>query len=382
MRFLRRGWWLTLALLGGMVPAVAQVPPQSLPQNLVVPFQPVGARAAGMGGAFVSVARGVMAGAWNPAGIYRSRGLDWGLDTAARVENLDTEDVRNFINDLRDAIENQSTQEGFNSLRNFAQGTGGQPIVGVLTPSLGISIGDFLSLNTYVQGSGHILMLVQDNPNVAGPDQNRVNMTGAGFAYGAAQVSVAQRLWRGTVVGLGVKYLGAYYRPFAFNLDFDPGTGNVASDYNANARVNTDSHDTALTFDLGLLWEKPNSTTALVVRNVNTPKLQFENPNAAAGTIEVALDPEIDFGWAIYGHERTTTFAFELHNIGGRNNGPLTVHIGLEQRLGDFFTLRTGVSNGNWTGGLSLHLGGLLRLDAAIGEAVKDYAAVGLRLNF
>jgi len=368
--------------------------PEFLPQNVLGAFKPVGARATALGGAFVSLADDASGGAWNPAGVALGRGFDLGLSFTGYSDNLNVENIRDFyqdLTDLREDITDQSRQaKAFNTFLNLIEESGGRVVQVGISPLFSLSLGRRLAVNGYGQIDGLLRMTSTRTP-VAGTNNETVNISvhAAAVTLGYASVSWAQPFGDNLIVGLSGKYLRADYFPGRFDMEAtrDQTTGivDVATlnhNLDPNSRRNLRSNDTAIAFDVGLLLRNGHTTVGAVVRNLNSPTLTFENPNAGAGTFDVGLDPQLDVGFSLRSEDGRHRVAFEIHNLSASNAAPTKVHFGYEgQYWWRHLTLRFGINGTELVGGLGVNLAGFY-LDLTSGTNLREFLACGLRLAF
>src|SRR5579885_1059069 len=75
-----------------------QIGPKALDRS----FQRPGARALGMGGAYLLATDDATAVAWNPAALVNVRRFTVPIEVAARAQNFRVQDLRDLADDLKD----------------------------------------------------------------------------------------------------------------------------------------------------------------------------------------------------------------------------------------------------------------------------------------
>jgi len=339
-----------------------------------------------MGGAFMSVANDATAAMWNPAGVAQLGGFESSFGLTGQTDNLNVEALEEVGDGLEEALEQISFRLAFESVRDYARATGEQFTTFAGGPMVALNVGPYLAINGY--GDIYARLGLQDGGARVYGGQNfshSVDLSGAALGIGNAAVATAFKLPKGYVLGVTGRQMFVYYQPAFYSVFYDYGRDDLDYNYNdvKDRPVNESSDDDALAVDIGLMRHRPGGRMGLVIRNVNEPEIELDNPNRdVAGQpprLKLKFEQQVDFGasWS----DGRATMSLEAHNLTGANDQPLTMHFGLEHRFGDFVTLRGGLNDKTWVGGLGLMLGPI-KLDVATGPHYEKYAALGLRLDF
>ncbi len=381
-----------------------QVGPRFLDRS----FQRPGARALGMGGAYLLATDDATAVAWNPAALVNVKRLTLPIEVSGRA-NFDVQNVKDLadaLKDIRDQIgpspNLQVLAKAIREVSNFAldEGAvaGGAPTIlkGSIAPVLGLTFGSYgvaFSSGAFSQVQVFVDQTSDPDPNdnipVSAQSKN-VYSRGGGIAISSLALAHARQIPMGLTLGLSVRRVRADFQGYASSAGVDDLTNPTVGDSLgfALARV----HKNKFTFDIGALWEPPVQPPmvkvryAAVIRNVLPAKFNLPakdlNGNPVPGfDFSFKLNPEIDLGVLAQWRERTIG-VFELHNVTSSNGGDMTVHAGIEHWLaGDVFAVRLGYDDDRPVFGFGINLK-VLRIDLAAGFKPKERAAVGISLRF
>ncbi len=366
------------------------------PRFLDRSFQRPGARALGMGGAYLLATDDATAVAWNPAGLVNVKRFTLPIEVAGRA-NFDVRDVTDLIDDL-ETIRDQTDvadpaaviaaiQNAFNRVRDFARRN--PAMRGSLAPVGGLSFGNYgltVSSGVVVQvdsvldaATGQFGLGNLPNPNlyVRG---GAVALTSIGIAY-------ARPFPAGLTTGVTVRRIRADFAGFLSGA-----TTNAAAPDPVIGQAFNRVDRSRFTLDVGALWEPPVQPPmvkvkyAAVVRNLlpvrfNLPAVDLAGNPVAGFNFSFRLNPEIDLGVMAKWRERTN-LVLELHNVTSSNGGGISVHAGVEHWLaGDVFAVRAGYDDDRPVFGLGINLK-VVRIDVAAGLKPRERLAVGVSFRF
>jgi len=332
----------------------------------------IGARAIGMGDAFVAVADDVTALYWNPAGLADNTGFKWhALSIGGAVDNLDVMDqLADVAYILRLDTADRISWDDFGELVNA---TGDNPIEAEGSFMTGFALGP-LALGAYAQSAGTAGLI-----DVGGLG-TQVDATIRAVGFGAVAAGYGRQINKRLQVGVAIKQAGLgearvqkVYRRGILGPPEVLGTIVETAD--------DGDTDTALTADVGLRYRpEENLCFGLVVRNVTSPEFTL-NLGGTTGTIVTQVDPTVHFGLAASDPVNGLTFAADIHNLTEGNGATPTVHFGLEKILSNNFAVRAGMSDSDFTWGLTAKLG---PLTLAIASALNynDMAAASFTTDF
>jgi hypothetical protein len=386
------------------------------PRFLDRSFQRPGARALGMGGAYLLATDDATAVAWNPAGLVNVKRFTLPIEVAGRA-NFDVRDIRDLIDDLetiRDQIPTAITtpaqaqqvanaiRAAFNRVRDFSRRT---PILsGSLAPVGGLSFGNFgLSI------SSDLFFRVQTYTGQADPIGLGINYTppdtlhGVGGVVSLTSVGIAhaRSLPAGLTLGVAVRRVRADFLGFRVGASVTDGNNDgVPDDFVAGNDIVAGTlfnrvDSSRFTLDVGAIWEPPVQPPmvrlryAAVVRNVLPVRFSLPvsvDPGSTPGLplppdFNFRLNPEIDLGVMAKWRERTN-LVLELHNVTSSNGGDRSVHAGVEHWLaGDVFAVRAGYDDDRPVFGLGINLK-VVRIDVAAGLKPRERLAVGVSFRF
>jgi len=410
--------WFTVicGLVLLMVAVTAGFGQQVGPKFLDRSFQRPGARALGMGGAYLLATDDATAVAWNPAALVNVKRFTLPIEVSGRVNFniLDVRDLKDDLQKISDEIPSQintpddaqrvanAIRGAFNRVSDFSQRN--PTLSGSLSPVVGLSFGDyglaisnssFFEVQTYTGQEDPINLGINYTP----PDT--LHAVGGAISLTSVGIAHARSLPMGLTLGVTVRGVRADFLGFRvgvsltdrdFNLvpdDFENGLDIVAGTlFN---RVDS----SRFTLDIGAIWEPPVQPPMLkvryaaVVRNALPVKFSLPvsyDPGSTPGlplppNFDFRLDPEIDLG-ALAEWGGRTNFVFELHNITSSNGGKRSVHAGVERSfIGNVFAVRVGYDDGKPVFGFGINLV-VLRIDLAAGFKPKERAAVGISLRF
>ncbi|MER3500563.1 MAG: hypothetical protein C4295_03635 [Candidatus Fervidibacterota bacterium] len=386
-----------------------QVGPKVLDRS----FQRPGARALGMGGAYLLATDDATAVAWNPAALVNVKRLTLPIELAVRAKNFRVRDITDLIDDLReirDRINDSPTSiaqfaaEAIREVRSFALrhgADGGKPatLTGSLAPVAGISFGSYgltLSSGSFLQ-----VQVFVDQDQLADPDpadgipnsaqRFKFNVYARGGAVAISSLGLAwgRPLPAGFNFGISLRGVRADFLGFAASAGLDDLNNPTRGDAQGIpfGRV----HKNKFTLDVGALWEPPVQPPlvklryAAVVRNVIPVKFNLPakdvNDNPIPGfDFSFRLNPEIDLG--VLAEWGRTIGVLELHNVTSSNGGDMSIHAGIEHWLaGNVFAIRVGYDDDRPVVGLGVNLK-VLRIDLASGLKPHERLAVGISLRF
>jgi len=382
------------------------------PRFLDRSFQRPGARAMGMGGAYLLATDDATAVAWNPAALVNVKRFTLPIEVAGRAKNFRVQDIRDLIDDLKDirdqignANPNQVAQlagQAIREVRDFAIRHGAVPngnpatLTGSLAPVGGLTFGAYgLTVSSGTFGQVQVFVDQQADPdqsdNIPNSGQpNNIYARGGAVAISSLALAHARPLPMGWNVGVAVRGVRADFQAFAASAGVNNLNNPNAGDANgiAFARV----HRTRYTLDVGALWEptvQPPSVKvkyAAVVRNLlpvrfNLPAVDLAGNPVAGFNFSFRLNPEIDLGVMAKWRERTN-LVLELHNVTSSNGGDISVHAGVEHWLaGDVFAVRAGYDDDRPVFGLGINLK-VVRIDVAAGLKPRERLAVGVSFRF
>ncbi len=382
-------WWMVICaavlLSGGTMGWGQQVGPKVLDKSFARP----GARALGMGGAYLLVVDDATAGVWNPAALVE--GARFNLEVVGRT-NFDVRDITDLVDDLEDIRDQIDTdniaaiQDAFNRVRDWARRrptlrASLAPIGGISSSNLGLFATSVVVLQAETQ---------LDVPGAFGLDplpSLNLYVRGGAIALSSIGIAYARSLPAGLKLGIAVRRVRADFAGFLLGATTDP-TALDPVIGQAFDRVDK----SRFTADIGAIWEPPVQPPqmklryAAVVRNALPVKFSLPavdlNGNPVAGyDFTFRLNPEIDLGVLVQWRDRTYA-VLELHNTTSANGGDMTVHAGIEHWLaGNVFAVRVGYDDDKPVVGLGINLK-FLRIDLATGPKPKERLAVGISLRF
>lgn len=384
-----------------------QVGPKALDRS----FQRPGARALGMGGAYLLATDDATAVAWNPAALVNVKRLTLPIELAVRAKNFRVRDITDLIDDLReirDRINDSPTSiakfaaEAISEVRSFALrhgAVGGQNVPATLTGSLapvaGISFGSYgltLSSGSFSQVQVFVDQLADPDPADGIPNSaQRFNVYARGGAVAISSLGLAwgRPLPAGFNFGISLRGVRADFLGFAASAGLD--RLNDPKEGDAHGIPFGRVHKNKFTLDVGALWEPPVQPPlvklryAAVVRNVIPVKFNLPakdvNDNPIPGfDFSFRLNPEIDLG--VLAEWGRTIGVLELHNVTSSNGGDMSIHAGIEHWLaGNVFAIRVGYDDDRPVVGLGVNLK-VLRIDLASGLKPRERLAVGISLRF
>ncbi len=381
-----------------------QVGPKFLDRS----FQRPGARALGMGGAYLLATDDATAVAWNPAALVNAKRFTLPAEISGRT-NFNVQDVKDLVDSLKDIRDQigpspnlQVLAKAVREVRNFAldEGAvaGGVPTTlrGVVSPIAGLTFGSYgiaFSSGAFTQVQIFVDQTADPDPGdniTLSAQPTNVYTRGGGIAISSLALAHARQMPAGLTLGLSVRGVRADFQGYAASAgvdDLDNPTYGDALGF-AFARV----HKTKFTLDIGALWEPPIQPPmvkvryAAVVRNVLPVKFNLTAKDLDGNPVpgfdfSFRLNPEIDLGVLAEWRGRTIG-VFELHNVTSSNGGDMTVHAGIEHWLmGNVFAIRLGYDDDKPVFGLGINLKAL-RIDLAAGFKPKERAAIGISLRF
>ncbi len=381
-----------------------QVGPRFLDRS----FQRPGARALGMGGAYLLATDDATAVAWNPAALVNVKRFTLPIEVSGRT-NFDVQDVTDLadaLKDIRDEIgpspDVQKLASAVREVRGIALDKGavsnGAPAIlkGGLSPITGLTFGSYgiaISSGSFAQVQVFVDQTTDPDPQDAIPlsaQPINVYTRGGGISISSLALAHARQFPAGLTLGLSVRGVRADFLGYAASAGVNDLTNPTAGDDNgiAFARVNK----TKFTFDIGAIWEPPVQPPMLkvryaaVVRNLlpakfNLPAKDLQGNPVPGFDFSFRLNPEIDLGVLAEWRGRTIG-VFELHNVTSSNGGDMTVHAGVEHWfMGNVFAIRLGYDDDKPVFGFGINLK-VLRIDLAAGFKPKERAAVGISLRF
>jgi len=398
------GWVLALTLSVGAVGFGQQVGPKFLDRS----FQRPGARALGMGGAYLLATDDATAVAWNPAALVNVKRLTLPVEISGRA-NFDVQDVKDLVDALKD-IRDQIGQtpdlsvlkSAIREVRGFAldEGAvaGGAPATlrGIIAPVAGLTFGSYgiaLSSGAFTQVQIFVDQATDPDPN-DGIDLSsyptNVYARGGGVAISSLALAFTRQMPMGLTLGVSLRGVRADFQGYAAWAGVDD--LNNPTDGDAKGTAFARVHKNKFTLDIGAIWEPPVQPPmvkvryAAVVRNLLPAKFNLPakdlNGNPVPGfDFSFRLNPEIDLGVLAEWRGRTIG-VFELHNVTSSNGGDMTVHAGVEHWLaGNVFAIRLGYDDDKPVFGFGVNLK-VLRIDLAAGFKPKERAAIGISLRF
>lgn len=370
-----------------------QIGPKALDRS----FQRPGARALGMGGAYLLATDDATAVAWNPAALAKVKRFTIPIEVAGRV-NFDVQDVTDLSDDLetiRDQINPAdpasaiaAITNAFNRVRDFSRGR--PRLQASLAPIGGLSFGSYgltassglvLGVDTFVDAP--------TDPIGVGPlPTPNLYARGGAIALTSIGLAHARSFPAGLVIGATIRRVRADFAGFLVGA-----TTNAAAPNPVPGTPFKEVDSSRFTLDVGAIWEPPVQPPAVkvrcaaVVRNLVPSKFNLQAINADTGAIipgfdfSFRLNPEIDVG--VLGEWGGRTIGvLELHNITSSNGGDMTIHAGVEHWLaGNVFAVRVGYDDDRPVAGLGINLK-FLRIDVATGAKPRERLAVGISLRF
>ncbi len=324
----------------------------------------VGARAMGMGDAFVAVADDATALYWNAAGLADNKGFAWeAFGIGAATDNVD---VLDDLKDLKDIFELDSTDtltmDDFNLVLDIAQRTAGRPF-----KTEGSVVSAFAVDNIAIGGYGLVAGLT--SLQQSGPSS--VSGVASGIGYGGLGIGYGTYINDRTSVGLVIKQatMGAALEVKGFS------PGSFVTDI-----VSESDTDSELTADLGIRYKtEPNVTVGLAIRDITWPEFNLDMGVAQGLTYKV--HPSVHVGIAATNDAGDMIVAADIHNLWESSNEPATIHLGVEKTFSPNFIGRAGFSNGDLTFGLTGGIGPF-SISLASGTDYEDMAAVSFAAQF
>jgi hypothetical protein len=393
MRWLKVGCGLAVLVVAVTAGFGQQVGPKFLDRS----FQRPGARALGMGGAYLLATDDATAVAWNPAALVNVKRFTLPIEVAGRT-NLDVRDVTDLIDDL-ETIRDQTDvadpaaviaaiQSAFNRVQDFARR---KPVMhGSLAPVGGLSFGSYgltISSGIVLQADSFVDTNGQGQFGLQGLPNPNLYVRGGALALTSIGVAYARPFPAGLTIGATVRRIRADFASFLFGA-----TTNAAAPDPVIGQAFDRVDRSRFTLDVGALWEPPVQPPmvkvkyAAVVRNLlpvrfNLPAIDLAGNPVAGFDFSFRLNPEIDLG-VLAEWKGRTNLVFELHNVTSSNGGDMSIHAGVEHWLaGDVFAVRVGYDDDKPVFGLGINLK-VLRIDLAAGFKPKERAAVGISLRF
>ena len=386
-----------------------QVGPKVLDRS----FQRPGARALGMGGAYLLATDDATAVAWNPAALVNVKRLTLPIELAVRAKNFRVRDITDLIDDLReirDRIDSENIAEfaakAIREVRSFALRHGARSkqkvpatLTGSLAPVAGISFGSYgltLSSGSFSQVQVFVDQLADPDPadgipNSAQRFKFNVYARGGAVAISSLGLAWGRPLPAGFNFGISLRGVRADFLGFAASAGLDRLDNPAKGDAQGIpfGRV----HKNKFTLDVGALWEPPVQPPlvklryAAVVRNVIPVKFNLPAKDVNDKPItdfdfdfSFRLNPEIDLG--VLAEWGRTIGVLELHNVTSSNGGDMSIHAGIEHWLaGNVFAIRVGYDDDRPVVGLGVNLK-VLRIDLASGLKPRERLAVGISLRF
>lgn len=364
-----------------------QVGPKFLDRS----FQRPGARALGMGGAYLLATDDATAVAWNPAALAAVKRFTLPIEVTGRA-NFDVRDVTDLVDDLetiRDQIDVADPEaviaainNAFKRVRDFARRT--PTLQSSISPIGGISFGSYgLTVSSGVLAQIDTAIDVSDDPYGVGvlPTPNNLHARGGVISLTSIGIAHARSFSAGLTLGATVRGVRADFAGFLSGATIDHKAPDPA------VGVDFDRVDSSrFTLDVGGIWVPPVQSPdvkvryAGVVRNLLPAKFSLAAP--AGYDFNFRLSPEIDFGVLGEWKGGRTIGVLELHNVTRSNGGKLTIHAGVEHWLGgDVFAIRTGYDHNRPVIGLGINLK-FIRIDLASGLKPRERLAVGISLRF
>lgn len=360
------------------------------PKILDRSFQRPGARALGMGGAYLLATDDATAVAWNPAALGKAKRFSIPIELTGRA-NFDVRDVKDITDDL-ETIRDQITidnidaiRKAFDSVRNIARKY--PTMLGSVVPIGGVSFGRFGVSIT----SGAIVKVDTRLDSATGefglPPLPTPNLYARGGAMALTSVGLAyaHTFKGGITAGLTLRGVRADFAGFLLGATTNSSAPDpiIGTDFD---RVDK----TRFTFDVGMLLEPPVQPPATKVRYAavvrNLLPTRFDLPATSNGNpvggynFSFRLNPQIDAGVLVELRGRTIG-TFELHNITSSNGANMSLHAGIEHWLGNMFAIRCGYDDDGFVFGLGINLK-FMRIDIASGFRPRERLAGGVRLTF
>ena len=337
--------------------------------------QNIGARAAGMGGAFTAVADDATALYWNPAGLEQVKHLNLTAAAAGQCNDVD------IIGDVRDIIDILQKPAGQLTVADL------QFLTAKLGPRSGANIegrAGFIAaaaaphwaLGGFADGFGNLRPIVGPPSPVPGVTSS-IDVTATGtyqYSYGAAY---SRRVNQNVDLGLGIRkaYLG--YRPYHIAASYNGTTLNYTPDNQSLYRGST------TVADLGVMFHPEERVTfGLTVQNALGRGVTLTNDLGQTTPDAPGFGRTINLGACVRSADGRSLLAADILNV---NDASLTpgnsFHIGGEHWLSKSICVRGGLSDGDLTLGLGLRLG-RVALDLATGQDPKQRAALAATIVF
>jgi len=330
-------------------------------------FGGVGARAIGMGGAFVAVADGTTGPQWNPAGEANGR-FAVPLGAVGVAQNFEANNIQDLLNDLDDARD--GSVAAAQSLLLDALDWQNIQVAAAPYLSLGPVRGFTLYGNVQASGMAKLAAVDAGGNRVLDVGDSVTALAGVA-ALGNVGLACSRPAGEGWRVGLAVKQITMKARQFNYQAALAAGP---VLNVTPLAGDTPEVDDSAFTADLGFLYRPEDSSKlsfGLVVRDITRPDLTDQG-------ITMVVPRQIDVGIATEGADGIK-FAADVHDLTGARNGSATLHFGAEKQLRPWLTGRVGMfqlpraqfnDSLRLVGGLGVQLGGF-RLDVAAGTSVK-----------
>jgi hypothetical protein len=262
------------------------------PRFLDRSFQRPGARALGMGGAYLLATDDATAVAWNPAGLVNVKRFTLPIEVAGRA-NFDVRDVTDLIDDL-ETIRDQTDvanpaaviaaiQNAFNRVRDFARRN--PAMRGSLVPVGGLSFGSYgltISSGIVLQADSFVDTNNQGQFGLQGLPNPNLYVRGGALALTSIGVAYARPFPAGLTTGVTVRRIRADFAGFLSGA-----TTNAAAPDPVIGQAFNRVDRSRFTLDVGALWEPPVQPPmvkvkyAAVVRNLlpvrfNLPALTWQ----------------------------------------------------------------------------------------------------------
>lgn len=378
------------------------------PKFLDRSFQRPGARALGMGGAYLLATDDATAVAWNPAALVNVKRFTLPIEISGRA-NFNVQNVNDLVDalkDIRDQIDTSPNLETLASalkdVREFAlkegavSGGKSTTLTGSLSPIAGLTFGTYgvtISSSAYSQVQIFVDQAADPDPddNIPASAQSaNIYARGGTIAISSLGLATARKFPMGLTLGVSIRGVRADFLGYGASAGVND--LNNPTDGDALGYAFDEVHKTKFTLDLGAIWEPPVQPPMLkvryaaVVRNLisakfNLPAKDLDGNPIPGFDFSFRLNPEVDLGVLAQWKGRTN-LVFELHNVTSSNGGDMTTHAGIEHWLmGDIFALRVGYDDDKPVFGIGVDLK-FLRIDLAAGFKPKERAAVGISLRF
>ncbi|VFQ46602.1 hypothetical protein [Desulfoluna butyratoxydans] len=312
----------------------------------------MGVRPLGMGGAFTAVADDRNALDYNPAGLSRLRGGSLGIlnpmvvasedtfDLYSDYDDIDQDDVIEVTELLRKYVgENHHITLGADIHAGFRLGN-----VGVMVAGVGRAVAD-LTIRNPVYPELRIVSDI-DYGGKAGAGYELPHVPGLSLGVGVTALNRSSIMETYTALDIADG-------DFEDTLDDDQVDGSDAS------------------FDLGMIWRREIegvTDVSLGVAGINIREMDF----GEARDQESQFNAGVAFTQRFFGFSLTEAFDYHdiTDNLTDDGSTEKKLHMGAELVFPILLTLRTGLSQGYYTAGVTVDVS-FLRLDAATyGEEV------------